>query len=227
MHSDVKNAFSQSPQYICVHQHDDRNTDLSGKLTEIYGTANTNHSRKRRCGFLFIKLTIIHCLCASWSWQQSSRAVGVVLRIPGGRMQAWSLLRSGTLTHSNEVQRERDCLLCSHPRAGQGRASGEEGSRARTRWGWREGRSVVAMVWNDRGRPRVVKPFGPIYHSYKMSLFALIYVIIYITYGYIYISPPMVSSSVSASGGHQLQIRGLHNLFPLMFKKGQSCMHPC
>ena len=102
--------------------------------------------KKRRRGFLFIKLTIIRCLCASWSWQQSSRAVGVVLRIPGGRMQAWSLLRSGTLTHSNEVQRERDCLLCSHPRAGQGRASGEEGSRARTRWGWREGRSVVAIV---------------------------------------------------------------------------------
>ena len=31
-----KNAFSQSPQYICVHQHGDRDTDVSGKSTEIY-----------------------------------------------------------------------------------------------------------------------------------------------------------------------------------------------
>ena len=34
VHSDVKNAFSQSPQYS-VHQHGDRDTDVSGKLTEI------------------------------------------------------------------------------------------------------------------------------------------------------------------------------------------------
>ena len=33
VHSDVKNAFSQSPQYYAG----DRNTDVSGKLTEIYG----------------------------------------------------------------------------------------------------------------------------------------------------------------------------------------------
>ena len=39
VYSDVKNAFSQSPQYICVHQHGDRDTDVSGKSTEIYGAA--------------------------------------------------------------------------------------------------------------------------------------------------------------------------------------------
>ena len=36
VHSDVKNAFSQSPQY------GDRNTDVSEKLTEIYGAAIAN-----------------------------------------------------------------------------------------------------------------------------------------------------------------------------------------
>ena len=42
VHSDVKNAVSQSPQYnvhLCVHQHN-HNTDISEKLTEIYGAAN-------------------------------------------------------------------------------------------------------------------------------------------------------------------------------------------
>ena len=38
VHSDVKNAFSQSPQYICVHQQGDRDTDVSGNVTTIYGT---------------------------------------------------------------------------------------------------------------------------------------------------------------------------------------------
>ena len=41
VHSDVKHAFSQSPQYICVHQHGDCNTDVSGKLPEIYGAASS------------------------------------------------------------------------------------------------------------------------------------------------------------------------------------------
>ena len=36
-----KNAFSQSSQYICVHQHGDRDTDVSGKSTEIYGAASS------------------------------------------------------------------------------------------------------------------------------------------------------------------------------------------
>ena len=40
VHNDVKNAFSQSLQYICVHQHGDGNTDISGKLTEINGAAS-------------------------------------------------------------------------------------------------------------------------------------------------------------------------------------------
>ena len=40
VHSDANNAFSQSPQYICVHQHGDRNTDVSGMCTEIHGVAS-------------------------------------------------------------------------------------------------------------------------------------------------------------------------------------------
>ena len=49
---DVKNAFYQSPQYICVHQHGDRNTIVSGKSTEIYGAtrnlvAHVIHPRGR------------------------------------------------------------------------------------------------------------------------------------------------------------------------------------
>ena len=38
VHSDVKNAFSRSPQYIwfSVHKHGDRNTCVSGKLTRWY-----------------------------------------------------------------------------------------------------------------------------------------------------------------------------------------------
>ena len=38
--SDVKNAFPQSRNTFCVHRHDNRNTDVSGKLTEVYGAAN-------------------------------------------------------------------------------------------------------------------------------------------------------------------------------------------
>ena len=40
VHSDVKNAFSQSPQYDC-------NTDVSGTFTKIHGAATQSRNRKR------------------------------------------------------------------------------------------------------------------------------------------------------------------------------------
>ena len=40
MHSDLKNTFSQLSQYSLVHQHGNRDMEVSDNVTEMYGGAS-------------------------------------------------------------------------------------------------------------------------------------------------------------------------------------------
>ena len=56
VHSDAKNALSQS---LRVQQHDDRTTDVSGKLTEIYGAARKRAPPINRLQMRLVLLVVL------------------------------------------------------------------------------------------------------------------------------------------------------------------------